>query len=96
MNTTDKIMAMAEAYADASFTQGLEQRTEDPAPEQRRQALRAEIEALVLDAERYRFIRDAGRSECISYEIRTYAMETLDGYVDAAIEDEAAMQEKQS
>ena len=85
-------MAMAIDYADWQAAKGFSH----PATTEARQALREAIEALVRDAERYRFIRDAGRSECIEYEIRTYAMETLDEYVDVAIEDEAAMQEKQS
>ena len=51
--------------------------------------LRAEVEALRKDAERYRFIRDADRSDCITPEMGLYCMETLDEYVDAAMEDEA-------
>jgi predicted RNase H-like nuclease (RuvC/YqgF family) len=50
--------------------------------------LERELEALRKDAERYRFIRDANRSSCIDSEIATYAMESLDEYVDAAMEDE--------
>lgn len=46
---------------------------------------------VVRDAERYRFIRDADRSDCISHEISLYAMESLDEYVDAAMQGEAAM-----
>lgn len=42
------------------------------------------------DAERYRFIRDANRSDCITREISLYAMESLDEYVDAAMEGETA------
>lgn len=61
MNTTDKIMALADEYADTSFTQGLEQRTEDPIPEQKRQALHAQIEALVR--ERDEADRRAGAAE---------------------------------
>ena len=49
----------------------------------------AEIEALRKDAERYRFVRDANRSSCIDSELATYAMESLDEYVDAAMEDES-------
>lgn len=56
-------------------------------------ALEAENAALKADAERYRFIRDADRSGCIDFEIRTYALETLDEYVDAAIEGEKALLE---
>jgi hypothetical protein len=51
--------------------------------------LHAENEQLRVDAERYRFIRDADRSDCITPELSLYAMETLDEYVDAAMEDEA-------
>jgi len=47
-----------------------------------------ELERLRKDAERYRFIRDADRSDCIWREICIYAMETLDEYVDAAMEGE--------
>jgi hypothetical protein len=51
--------------------------------------LHAENEQLRVDAERYRFIRDADRSDCITPELSLYAMESLDEYVDAAMEDEA-------
>lgn len=47
------------------------------------------LEAAQRDAERYRFIRDADRSDCITPELALYAMESLDEYVDAAMEDEA-------
>lgn len=50
----------------------------------------AERDALAKDAARYRFIRDANRSDCITRELSLYAMETLDEYVDAAMEDEDA------
>lgn len=46
------------------------------------------LEAAQVDAERYRFIRDADRSDCITPELALYAMESLDEYVDAAMEDE--------
>jgi len=49
---------------------------------------------VVRDAERYRFIRDADRSKCIDREISLYAMESLDEYVDAAMEDEARNKEQ--
>lgn len=51
--------------------------------------LERELEEARKDAERYRFLRDAGRSDCITRELSLYAMETLDEYVDAAMEDEA-------
>lgn len=51
--------------------------------------LQAKLDAAAVDAERYRFIRDADRSDCITYEIGLYAMESLDEYVDAAMEGEA-------
>ncbi len=51
--------------------------------------LHAEVERLRVYAERYRFIRDADRSDCITPELSLYAMESLDEYVDAAMEDEA-------
>jgi hypothetical protein len=51
--------------------------------------LYAEVEPLRVDAERYRFIRDPDRSDCITPELSLYAMESLDEYVDAAMEDEA-------
>lgn len=50
-----------------------------------------ERDALAADARRYRFIRDADRSGHLDHELRLYAMETLDEYVDAALEDEAAL-----
>lgn len=53
--------------------------------------LHAENETLRKDAERYRFIRDADRSDCITPELALYAMESLDAYVDAAMDDEAAI-----
>lgn len=53
--------------------------------------LATENEALRRDAERYRFIRDADRSESISHELGVYAMESLDEYVDAAMEGEATL-----
>lgn len=46
---------------------------------------------VVRDAERYRFIRDADRSACIDSELSLYAMESLDEYIDAAMEGEAAL-----
>lgn len=55
------------------------------------EAIRAVLDALEAaqrDAERYRFIRDADRSDCITPELALYAMESLDEYVDAAMEDE--------
>jgi hypothetical protein len=60
------------------------------------QQLERENAELRKDAVRYRFIRDADRSDCITPEISLYAMETLDEYVDAAIDGEAAMQKEQS
>lgn len=47
-----------------------------------------EMEQLRADAERYRFIRDADRSGCITREIALYAMESLDEAVDFAMENE--------
>src|SRR5574343_2083604 len=52
-------------------------------------ALKVEPDAAMKDAERYRFIRDADRSDCITRELSLYALESLDEYVDAAMEDEA-------
>ena len=60
-----------------------------PTPEEELTRLRAECDALRADAERYRFVRDADRSDCITRELSLYAMESLDEYVDAAMEDEA-------
>lgn len=48
-------------------------------------AAKAELEAMRKDAERYRFIRDADRSNDLIPEIGLYAMESLDDYVDAAM-----------
>lgn len=56
-----------------------------------RAALAAKLAEAERDAERYRFIRDANRSDCITRELSLYAMETLDEYVDAAMEDEATI-----
>ena len=52
MNTTDKIMALADAYASHARMAGL------ASPLKTREILRAEIEALVRDAERLRIERD--------------------------------------
>lgn len=52
MNTTDKLMALADRYAHVYSFVG------DDAMPEARQALRAEIEALVRDAERLRIERD--------------------------------------
>lgn len=52
MNTTDKIMALADAYASQAKMVGL------ASPLKTRDVLRAEIEALVRDAERYRYMRN--------------------------------------
>lgn len=57
----------------------------------KRDALAAKLAEAERDAERYRFIRDADRSDCITRELGLYAMETLDEYVDAAMEDESAI-----
>lgn len=54
---------------------------------------RQQIEALRKDAERYRFIRDADRSDCITPELSLYAMKSLDEYVDAAMEDEQRLKD---
>lgn len=50
--------------------------------------LRAALVGCEKDAARYRFIRDANRSDVIAFELRHYAMETLDEYVDAAMDGE--------
>ena len=44
--TQPDILRLADAYADASFDQGLNQRTEDPAPELARGALSAGVGVL--------------------------------------------------
>lgn len=62
---------------------------EAPAFQNEIRALKAERDAAMKDAERYRFIRDADRSDCITCELSLYALESLDEYVDAAMEDEA-------
>lgn len=53
--------------------------------------LEAALAEASKDAERYRFIRDADRSDCIKHEIGLYAMESLDEYIDAALEGEATV-----
>ena len=72
---------------DPTTTWGYREASHAAAAELRR--LHAENEQIRVDAERYRFIRDADRSDCITTELSLYAMESLDEYVDAAIEDEA-------
>lgn len=55
-----ELMMLADAYANASFDQGLHQRTEDPKPEQARmkllEAIRAEVQS-ALAAEREKCAR---------------------------------------
>lgn len=46
MSNTHEALKLADAYADASFDQGLNQRTEDPAPEKAREALAKELNAM--------------------------------------------------
>ena len=46
MTTIEQIMKLADAHADASFTQGLEQITVDPRPEKAREKLKAAITEL--------------------------------------------------
>lgn len=100
MNTTDKNMALADKYADATFTQGLERRTEDPAPEQRRKALHAQIEALARDAEELAFLKN----DLLSWVDRAVEKGNANSDIQEASERydqwlktrHAAMQEKQS
>lgn len=42
----NKALELADAYADATFDQALNKRTEDPEPEKRRKALEAELRRL--------------------------------------------------
>jgi hypothetical protein len=72
---------------DPTTTWGYREASHAAAAELRR--LHAENVQLRVDAERYRFIRDADRSDCITPELSLYAMESLDEYVDAAMEGEA-------
>lgn len=48
----------------------------------------AEIERLRKDASRYRFIRDADRSDTHIDDIALYAMGSLDEYIDAAMKEQ--------
>ena len=48
-------------------------------------ALGAALDRLERDAERYRFIRDADRSDDLIPDIGLYAMDALDEYVDDAM-----------
>ena len=57
----------------------------------RRDILLAAVEELVKDAERYRFLRDADKCDMHTDQIWQYAMESLDGAVDAGI---AAMKDQ--
>lgn len=94
MNTADRIMALADEYMRRPLVDSRDGSTT-------RNALRAEIEALVRDAERYRFLRNhplKGAEEnwpCIRAADNDTAHWALTGDVaDSAID--AAMQEKQS
>ena len=51
----------------------------------RMEKAKAEHDAMVRDAERYRFIRDADKSDDLIPELALYAMQSLDDYVDAAM-----------
>lgn len=51
----------------------------------------AALQALSRDAERYRFIRDADKSDGLIPELGLYAMESLDDYVDAAMAEYALL-----
>lgn len=51
----------------------------------RMEKAKAEHDAILRDAERYRFIRDADRSDDLIPDIGLYAMESLDDYVDDAM-----------
>ena len=51
----------------------------------RHDAVAAELAAMRRDAERYRFIRDADKSDDLIPEVGLYAMESLDSYIDAAM-----------
>ena len=51
----------------------------------RMEKAKAEHDAMERDAARYRFIRDADKSDDLIPEIALYAMESLDDYVDAAM-----------
>lgn len=46
---------------------------------------KAKHDSMVRDAERYRFIRDADKSDELTPELALYAMEALDDYVDEAM-----------
>lgn len=96
MNTTDKILELADALSDADFelarinSYGGDTIQAASAAKAAQDKLRAEIEALVRDAERYRWLRRGG------YPIQ-FAQSVLNDTpfgIDAAID--AAMQEKQS
>jgi hypothetical protein len=85
---------LADAYADASFEQGLNQRTVDPEPEKRREALVTELRrlaaenaALRKDAERYRWLRDKGDSTWMAMGRRPGVKFTqeIDAAIDAAM-----------
>jgi hypothetical protein len=89
LNEKDARMALERELEAAKTAPMKYRRTEFNAQlQQENESLRTQLEAVRKDAERYRFIRDANRSSCIDHELATYAMESLDEYVDAAMEDE--------
>jgi hypothetical protein len=52
-------LQLADAHAEASFEQGLHQRTDDPAPEAAREKLVAELRPLAADAAKWRAMTEA-------------------------------------
>lgn len=85
--TVDQIMKLADEYsiemarAAIAVHTGL-WTTQKPTA---RAALLAAVEELAKDAERYRFLRDADKCDMHTDQIWQYAIESLDGAVDAGI-----------
>ena len=62
----EALLRLADAYADASFEQGLEKRTLDDAPENARSALETELRRLHAENETLRTGYNAARLEIAS------------------------------
>ena len=91
MSTTDEIMELSDAYAEASsnYSAGLDQLIDTPDPLHSRAALFKAVEALEADAARYRRLRsylpsdDTSRDDAI---VACTNPEQVDAAIDAAMQ----------
>ena len=97
MSTTDEIMELSDAYAEASsnYSAGLDQLIDTPDPLHSRAALLKAVEALAADAARYRWLRATTNwvsSHGQRIDVRNDP-ELLDASIDGMIAVNAAMKE---